>query len=94
VANAKKDEKSFYQLLFAKFLGTGGTARDDVEIEGYGYTQYRRGTRFILGFIAGLLVLEKPKSTYLDTLLNEVKAFTKTRAYSLILNSSHKCITQ
>ena len=84
VANAKKDEKSFYQLLFAKFLGTGGTARDDVEIEGYGYTQYRRGTRFILGFIAGLLVLEKPKSTYLDTLLNEVKAFTKTRAYSLM----------
>jgi len=84
VENAKKDEKSFYQLLFAKFLGSGGTARDDAEIEGYGYTQYRRGTRFILGFVAGLLTLDKPKSTYLDVLLNEIKAFTKTRAYSLM----------
>lgn len=39
--NAKKDEKLFYQLLFAKFLSSGGTARDDAEIEGYGYKQYR-----------------------------------------------------
>ncbi|MDF1583995.1 MAG: DNA mismatch repair protein MutS [Methyloprofundus sp.] len=84
VENAKKDEKSFHQLLFAKFLGSGGTARNDAEIEGYGYTQYRRGTRFILAFVAGLLRLEKPKSAYLDALINDVRAFTQTRAYSLM----------
>jgi hypothetical protein len=66
--NAKKDEKLFYQLLFAKFLSSGGTARDDAEIEGYGYKQYRSGVRFILGFVEGVLQLNEPKSNYLRSL--------------------------
>jgi len=84
VERSIKDEKPFYQLLFAKFLGSGGTARDDAEIEGYGYTQYRRGMRFILGFVSEITRIEQPKSLYLNTLIDEVQAFTKTRAFSLM----------
>ena len=82
--NAKKDEKLFYQLLFAKFLGSTATARDDVEIEGYGYKQYRGGVRFILGFVDGVLQLNKPESNYLASLFNQLTAFTKTRTHSLM----------
>ena len=84
VTRAKKDETYFYQLLFAKFLGSTGTAREVAEIEGYGYTQYRRGMRFILGFVGGVLRLDQPKSRYLSSLFSEVKDFTRTRAYSLM----------
>lgn len=84
LSNALKDEKYFYQLLFAKFLGSAGTARVDEEIEGYGYTQYRRGTRFILGFVKGILQLDKPQNVYLDSLFSGLKEFTTTRAYSLM----------
>lgn len=82
--NAKKDEKLFYQLLFAKFLSSGGTARDDAEIEGYGYKQYRSGVRFILGFVEGVLQLNEPKSNYLRSLFNGLRGFTKTRTHSLM----------
>ena len=82
--NAKKDEKLFYQLLYAKFLGSAGTARDDAEIEGYGYKQYRGGMRFMLGFVHGIFQINKPESNYLTALFDELKAFTQTRTYSLM----------
>lgn len=84
LANALKDEKYFYQLLFAKFLGSTGTAREDAEIEGYGYTQYRRGTRFIMNFVGGVSQLDKPKSSYLGSIFNNLKECTKTRSFSLM----------
>lgn len=84
LANALKDEAFFYQLLYAKFLGSGGTARVDEEIEGYGYSQYRRGTRFILNFVSAVLQLEPPKSSYLLTLFDQLKQFTSTRTFSLM----------
>ena len=83
--SAKKDEKLFYQLLFAKFLSSGGTARDDAAIEGYGYKQYRSGVRFILDFVGGVLQLNKPESSYLGSLFNGLREFTKTRTYSLMV---------
>lgn len=84
VSHAQKDETRFYQLLFAKFLGSTGTARNDAEIEGYGYTQYRRGTRLVLDFVAGVQRLEAPKSSYLNNILESVKDFSKTRTYALM----------
>lgn len=87
--NAKKDEKLFYQLLFAKFLGSAGTARDDAEIEGYGYKQYRGGMRFMLGFVHGILQINKPENNYLKALFDELKAFTQTRTYSLMFGPAY-----
>jgi len=81
VARAKKDELSFYQLLFAEFVGT---ARNDDEMEGYGYTQYRRGMRFVLGFVEAVQGIENTQSSYLASIFSQVKAFTKTRVYSLM----------
>ena len=44
-------EKNFYLLLFGEFLGSFGTAREDHEIEGYGYLQYKRGVRLLLDLV-------------------------------------------
>ncbi|NOQ63715.1 MAG: DNA mismatch repair protein MutS [Methyloprofundus sp.] len=84
VSQATKDESYFHKLLFGLFLGASGTAREDSDIEGYGYVQYRRGTRYIMNFIKGVENLEQPKSNYLKELFESVKTFTKTRTYALM----------
>jgi hypothetical protein len=84
VNHAQQDELRFHQLLFAKFLSSGGTARVVEEIEGYGYKQYRRGMRFILDFVGGVQKLAAPQSSYLKEIMDDVSAFTKTRSYALM----------
>lgn len=84
IGNAREDEIYFHKLLFGKFLGSTGTARDDSEIEGYGYVQYRRGTRFMLDFVDGVQQLDTAKSSYLQGVLQSIKDFSATRAYSLM----------
>ncbi|NOR80262.1 MAG: DNA mismatch repair protein MutS [Methyloprofundus sp.] len=84
VSNAKQDEIYFQKLLFGNFLGSTGTARDDSEIEGYGYVQYRRGTRFIRDFVDGTDRINAVKSNYLGDVLQSVKDFSATRAYALM----------
>ena len=81
---AAADEKNFYLLLFGEFLGTFGTAREEHEIEGYGYLQYKRGIRFMLELVDRIQVAEAPQSAYLKTLFDKIKAFADTRAYSLM----------
>jgi len=84
VSNAKQDEVYFHKLLFGKFIGSTETARDDSEIEGYGYVQYQRGTRFMRGFVDGVHGLDAAKSNYLNGVLQSVKDFSATRAYALM----------
>ena len=84
VQNAATHEKDFYLLLFGEFLGTFGTAREDHEIEGYGYLQYKRGVRFMLELVDQIQATEAPQSTYLKTLFDKIKAFADTRTYSLM----------
>ena len=81
---AAADEKNFYLLLFGEFLGTFGTAREEHEIEGYGYLQYKRGIRFMLELVDRIQVAEAPQSAYLKTLFDKIKAFADTRAHSLM----------
>ncbi|MDD1613928.1 MAG: DNA mismatch repair protein MutS, partial [Methylococcaceae bacterium] len=81
---AASHEKNFYLLLFGEFLGTFGTAREEHEIEGYGYLQYKRGIRFMLELVAQIQAAETPQSVYLKTLFDKIKAFADTRAYSLM----------
>lgn len=87
IDNAQQDEVYFHKLLFGKFLGSTGTARDDSEVEGYGYVQYRRGTRFIRDFVDGVQQLETAKSNYLTGVLQCIRNFSATRAYSLMSDS-------
>ena len=81
---AANHERNFYLLLFGQFLGTFGTAREEHEIEGYGYQQYKRGIKFMLELVGRIQVAETPKSIYLSSLFDKIKAFADTRAYSLM----------
>ena len=81
---AATHERNFYLLLFGEFLGTFGTAREEHEIEGYGYLQYKRGIRFMLELVEQMQAAETPQSVYLKTLFDKIKAFADTRAYSLM----------
>jgi DNA mismatch repair protein MutS len=81
---AATHERNFYLLLFGQFLGTFGTAREEHEIEGYGYLQYKRGIQFMLELVEQIQAAEIPQSVYLKTLFDKIKAFADTRAYSLM----------
>lgn len=84
---AASHEKNFYLLLFGKFLGSFGTARGEHEIEGYGYHQYKRGVRFMLELVEHIQTVPTPDSSYLAELINKIKAFSDSRAYSLMSES-------
>jgi len=87
VKTAASHEKNFYLLLFGKFLGSFGTARDEHEIEGYGYLQYKRGIRFMLELVEHIYTVPTPESPYLAELIKKIKAFSDSRAYSLMSES-------
>jgi hypothetical protein len=84
---AANHEKDFYLLLFGQFLGSFGTARDDNEIEGYGYRQYIRGTRFMLELVEKIQGIPSPESPYLVALIDKIKNFADSRTYSLMSDS-------
>lgn len=84
LASAVTQEKSFYLLLFGEFLGSFGTARQEHEIEGFGYSQYRRGTRFLLDVVDELYNITVPENTYLKAIIEKIKGFANTNAYSLM----------
>lgn len=84
VENAALGEKNFFLLLFGEFLGAFGTAREDNEIEGYGYIHYKRGVRFMLELVNASKTLGAAASPYLKDVLNKIGAFADTRAYSLM----------
>ncbi len=82
--NAASHEKNFYLLLFGEFLGTFGTAREEHEIEGYGYLQYKRGIQFMLELVGRIQAVETPQSAYLKTVFDKIKVFADTRVYALM----------
>ncbi|MGR9115235.1 MAG: MutS-related protein [Gammaproteobacteria bacterium] len=84
IENAVQGEKNFYLLLYGEFLGSFGTAREDNEIEGFGYLQYKRGVRFMLELVGRAESSGEAKSHYLNSVLNKITAFADSRAYSLM----------
>jgi hypothetical protein len=85
VANSAKKEKSLYLLLFGEFLGSMGTAREDHQIEGYGYKQYRRGVRFMLDLAESIYSSGELESPYLKKIFEKITTFTDSRDYSLMV---------
>lgn len=83
VQQAKGLEKDFYDLLFGTFMGMLSSTAHPLEIEGYGYSSYIRGTRFMLGLVDGANRLSAPESEYLRSLVDDLKDFSKSRAYAL-----------
>ncbi len=85
VANSVEKEENLYVLLFGEFLGAMGTARENHQIEGYGYRQYRRGIRFMLELSGSVYASETPSSPYLKDIFGKINSFSKSRVYSLMV---------
>jgi len=84
VANAAEKEQALYLLLFGEFLGGMGTARENNQIEGYGYRQYRRGVRTVLELTDSIYASQEPDSPYLKSVFNKINTFSQSRVCSLM----------
>ncbi len=89
VSHAADGEKNFYLLLYGQFLGAMGTAREENEIEGFGYVQYIRGTRFLQEFVAHAKALQTPESTYLKQVLQKIHGFSSSRSFELAVGPAY-----
>jgi len=85
VARLSEKEAHLYLLLFGEFLGSMGTAREDHQIEGYGYTQYRRAVRFTKELVESIYTSRTPKSLYLKDNFSKINTFSQSRIYSLMV---------
>ena len=85
VANAASAENRLYLLLFGEFLGGFGTAREDNQIEGYGYKQYRRGINVVLNLVGAIHNSGAPQSPYLQNVFNKIGNFAASNDYSLMV---------
>ncbi len=85
ITNAASTEKRLYLLLFGEFLGGFGTAREDNQIEGYGYKQYNRGIRFVLNLVSAIYNSGTPESPYLQSVFNKIRNFANSNDYSLMV---------
>ncbi len=84
VGHCADTEKNLYVLLFGEFLGSFGTARQENQIEGYGYKQYRRGVRFVLNLVDFIHGSNSPQSPYLNSIFDKINKFSQSRTYSLM----------
>ncbi|MFZ4704233.1 MAG: MutS-related protein, partial [Candidatus Methylumidiphilus sp.] len=84
VDNAKRDEGDFYDLLYADFLGTLSRPAHPLEISGFGYESYVKGTRFMLNLSAEATALPTPNSQYLYALVDVLRGFAQSRAHALM----------
>ncbi len=85
VAQAAAGENRLYLLLFGEFLGSFGTARENNQIEGYGYKQYRRGINFALNLVGAIHNSGKPQSLYLQSVFDKIGNFAQSHDYSLMV---------
>lgn len=81
---AKSLEDDFYGLLFGTFLGLLSSPAHKLEIEGYGYETYKKGTRFMLNLVDAANRVPKPNSEYLRALIDDLRNFANSRAYALM----------
>ncbi len=84
VSRSAAAENNLFLLLYGEFLGGFGTAREDHQIEGYGYKQYKRGVRFALNLVDAIQASNEPESDYLKSIFNKIRTFSKSRTYSLM----------
>ncbi|MCK5889693.1 MAG: DNA mismatch repair protein MutS [Methylococcales bacterium] len=85
VEGSAAKEDVLYSLLFGEFLSAMGTAKDAHQIEGYGYRQYRGGTRLMTNLVDYASASEPPSSDYLKGIFAKITAFSESRIYSLMI---------
>ena len=84
VRQSAETEQNLFVLLYGEFLGALGTAREEHQIEGYGYRQYRRGVRFALNLVDFVQRSNRPESDYLKSVFDKIHRFSESRTYSLM----------
>lgn len=87
---AKVYENDLYQLLYATFMGLVSAPAHELEIEGYGYATYIRGTRFMLQLVDDAKALPAVQSRYLRCLINSLRDFGSSRAYRLARGPAYR----
>ncbi|MGR8936097.1 MAG: MutS-related protein [Gammaproteobacteria bacterium] len=90
VQNAKRDELGLYQLLYGNFIGMFGTAREVMEVEGFGYEPFRKATRMMTDLVSQAETATPPKSAYLQELYATVTNFAASRVYALLRGPVYK----
>jgi DNA mismatch repair protein MutS len=83
VRQAQALEQAFHNLLFGTFMGLLSSTAHRLEIEGYGYDTYKKGTQFLLDLVNGANRVPKPESPYLGILVDNLRGFAASRAYAL-----------
>ena len=84
LTRAATRENDFYNLLYGTFLGLIGTPGHKLEIEGYGYESYRKGTQFMLDLVKDAEAMPTPESSYLKGIVEQIRGFAKTRWHALM----------
>jgi len=84
LAQAAQLENDFYNLLYGTFLGLTGASANPLEMGGYGYESYVKGTRFMLDLVAAAESLPPAQSDYLNNLIADIRGFARSRAYALM----------
>jgi len=89
VAKRARYENALKYLLYGEF--TGGLTTDvpverngKLEFGGYGYHQYREGTRFVVDMVEDAKVLPQPESRYLNEVVKTIQNFEQSRIYQLM----------
>jgi len=82
-------ENALKYLLYGEF--SGGLTTDvpaeqtgKLEFGGYGYHQYREGTRFAVDMVEDSKTLPEPKSRYLTEIIKTIQHFEQSRIYQLM----------
>jgi len=84
LTRAAAHENNFYNLLYGTFLGLIDTPDHKLEIEGYGYESYRKGTRFMLDLVKDAEEMPTPESSYLKGIVDQIRGFAETRWHALM----------
>jgi hypothetical protein len=90
LSHARKQEQDFYDLLYGTFLGLFGSKANEFEIEGFGYDNYIKGTRFMLDLVEKSREIPKVESVYLAALLDTIRDLADSRAYALASGPAYR----
>ena len=81
---ATRYQEDFHRLLFGRFIGLLSDPGTRLEYQGYGYTSFRYGIRFLPSVIEKIDELPETKSSYLAEAIAKLKDFKSTSGYELL----------
>ena len=83
-AAATRYQEDFHRLLFGRFIGPLSEPSARLEYQGYGYTSFHYGIRFLPSVIEKIDELPETRSSYLTAAITKLKDFKSTSSYELL----------